>query len=82
MATPRTDYPDDFERQAWECKVLSEMRCINCDALHGDPYITARGKRARKVVTAAHVHHDPRSRKPRLVCLCRECHRSYDARCS
>ena len=36
MATERTDYPDDIEVQAWQCKVEAEMRCINCDALHGE----------------------------------------------
>ena len=80
MATERTDYPDDIEVQAWQCKVEAGMRCINCDALHGEEYINERGDVKRKVVTAAHPFHDAANPRPRLVSLCLECHRRYDDR--
>lgn len=80
MATKRTDYPDDIEVQAWLCKVEAEMRCVNCDALHGEEYTDECGTVKRKVVTAAHLFHDASNRRPRLVSLCRQCHRGYDAR--
>ena len=80
MATERTDYPDDIEVQAWQCKIEAEMRCINCDALHGEEYINERGEVKRKVVTAAHPLHDASTPRPRLVSLCLECHRRYDDR--
>ena len=77
MATPRTEYPDDFDERAWQCKVQAEMRCIACDALFGT---IVPGTTTMVVLTAHHPNDDPENPDPFVVSLCRACHRRYDRR--
>lgn len=70
-------HPNFFTRGPW-CIKRAKYTCLHCGRKRGDAYITEKGKPDTIVIQAAHVNHDPKNPRAKLMALCKPCHMSYD----
>jgi 5-methylcytosine-specific restriction endonuclease McrA len=71
-------HPNFFHRRL-QCIEIFKGICQHCGKKQGDEYITQSGRKAKVILQAAHVDHDPWNKDARLIALCKSCHLKYDA---
>jgi len=71
-------YHDNFKHRRKECLKLANFTCQHCGLKSGDSYISYGGQQLKVVLQAAHLNHDPLNEYAVLICLCKQCHMSYD----
>jgi hypothetical protein len=73
-------YASNFRRRADWHKKRAKYTCAHCLVRQGAWRVGKSGKPYKVVVSAAHVNHDPRNPRAKLIVLCQSCHKRYDAR--
>jgi hypothetical protein len=75
----KDDYHPNFPERALARKKRVKYTCEHCGIRQGEELINAYGKPYKAVMSAAHVNHDPRNGRAKLIILCQRCHLRYDA---
>jgi hypothetical protein len=72
-------YASNFRRRADWLKRRKKYTCEHCGAKQGEERMNKYGCIYKVKIAAAHVNHDPRNPRAKLMILCSACHAKYDA---
>src|SRR5260370_39512756 len=75
----KQEYHPNFKKRAEYCLKRAKDTCQHCGIKRGEEYTTKEGNIDRAVIQAAHVNHDPKNARAKLIALCKPCHLRYDA---
>jgi hypothetical protein len=74
----RDEYHPNFVSRARRHKRRAKYTCEKCGAKRGETRLSKAGNPYKVMVAAAHVNHDPRNPRAKLIILCQICHLDYD----
>jgi hypothetical protein len=73
------EYHPNFRERALARKKRVKYTCEQCGVKRGETLVNTYGKPYKAMMAAAHVNHDPRNGRAKLIILCQRCHLRHDA---